>query len=126
MKTLVEATSLASQSNTSLNLAGVREAKDLTLEEIASATRICLRFLEAIEAEDFAALPSGVYASSYIRQYARAVGYDEAAVLARYREQIEHQPVATAAQRLPWLNWHPHQTLQSLLHAHRGRRQHAA
>jgi cytoskeletal protein RodZ len=113
-----------------LNLAALRLRNGLTLEEIASATRISLRFLEAIEAEDFAKLPGGVYAMSYLRQYCRAVGYDEAAVLARYRAQAEPTPVATAAtpQRLPWLNWRPHQTLQSLLDhvAHRGRRQHAA
>jgi len=117
----------ANESN-GLDLAAVRQAKGLTLEEIARATRICLHFLEAIEAEDFAKLPGGVYATSYVRQYARAVGYDEAAVLARYRAQREPIPVATAPQRLPWLNWRPRETLQNLLAhvAHRGRRQHAA
>lgn len=117
----------ASESN-GLNLAAARQTKALSLEDIARATRICLRFLEAIEAEDFAKLPGGVYAMSYIRQYCRAVGYDEGAVLARYCAQGELKTVATATKRLPWLNWRPHQTFQSVLDhvAHRGRRQHAA
>ena len=116
----------ASDAN-ALDLAAARQASGLSLEEIATATRISLHFLEAIEAEDFAKLPARVYAASYIRQYARAVGYDEAAVLARYRAQSESEPAASSPQRLPWLNWRLHQTLQSLLdHAHRGRRQHAA
>jgi hypothetical protein len=128
MKTIPEVTlSTASEPNPSLNLAAVRQATGLLLEEIARATKIGVHFLEAIEAEDFAKLPGGVYATSYIRQYARAVGYDEAAVLARYRAQGEPEPVA-APLRLPWLNWRPHQTLQSLLDhvPHRGRSQHAA
>jgi hypothetical protein len=44
---------------------------------------------EAIEAEDFAQLPAGIYALSYIRQYAGAIGFDETAVVARYRNLIE-------------------------------------
>ena len=50
----------AGEQNASLNLAALRQANGLTLEEIASATGIGLRYLEAIEAEDFARLPSGV------------------------------------------------------------------
>jgi cytoskeletal protein RodZ len=76
---------------------------------------IRVRFLEAIEAEEFGALPGGVYATSYIRQYCRAIGQDEAAILARYRAQAESAPVAPASRRLPKLNWRP-----------RGRRQHTA
>ena len=122
MKTMTEST------NASLNLAAARQAKGLSLEEIASAILVGVHYLAAIEAEDFAKLPARVYAASYIRQYCRAVGYDEAAVLARYCAQRDSQPVARPSQRLPWLNWRPYQTLQSLLDhvAHRGRREHAA
>jgi len=79
-----------------LNLAGARNAKGVTLEDIEQSTRIAQRFLEAIEAEDFGKLPGGVYNINYIRQYARVIGYDETALLGHYRSQME-PPAATDA-----------------------------
>src|ERR1700681_3497853 len=67
-----------------LSLASVRERQGMTLDEIAQATRIGSYYLQAIEAEEFGNLPGGVYNTSYIRQYARAIGYSEAALLDRY------------------------------------------
>jgi cytoskeletal protein RodZ len=61
-----------------------RIAKGITLEQIEEATRISAHFLEAIEQEDFGELPGGVYNTSYLRQYARAVGFDESALLQYY------------------------------------------
>jgi cytoskeletal protein RodZ len=80
-----------------LNLAGARHEKGVTLEEIAQSTRIAPHFLEAIETENFGRLPGGVYNTSYIRQYARAIGYDENALLGHYRSQIEPPELAVAA-----------------------------
>ena len=80
-----------------LNLAGARLEKGVTLEEIVQSTRIAGHFLEAIETEDFGQLPGGVYNTSYIRQYARAIGYDEAALLGHYRSQIEPPEMVKAA-----------------------------
>jgi len=42
------------------------------MDDIASSTRISPLYFRAIEAEDFAQLPGGIYAVSYIRQYAAA------------------------------------------------------
>jgi len=36
-----------------------------------------MRFLEAIEADDFRRLPGGIFNRSFIRAYAKFVGYDE-------------------------------------------------
>jgi cytoskeletal protein RodZ len=43
-----------------------------------------LHFLRAIEAEEFEKLPGGIFNTSYLRQYARATGYDESELLAHY------------------------------------------
>ena len=88
-----------------LSLASVRERIGITLEEIAQSTRIAPAYLRAIEAEDFAKIPAGVYASSYIRQYARAIGYSEKALLDQYhsRTAAESLPVV-ASPRVPRLN----------------------
>ena len=74
-----------------LSLASVRERIGITLEEVAQSTRIAPHYLCAIETEEFAKLPSGVYATSYIRQYARAIGYSETALLDRYHAQTEEE-----------------------------------
>ncbi len=51
----------------------MRLKSGLTLQEISNRTKITLRNLEAIESGAFCRLPGGVYATSYIRQYARAI-----------------------------------------------------
>jgi cytoskeletal protein RodZ len=67
-----------------LNLPALREHKGISLREIADNTKISIRFLQAIEAGDFGQLPGGIYNTSYIRQYAREIGYEEAKLLAYY------------------------------------------
>jgi cytoskeletal protein RodZ len=80
-----------------LNLVSVRQSRGLTLEEIARATRIAPGYLNAIEAEDFAKLPGGVYATSYLRQYARAIGFSEAELLDQYRALKQPEPAPVLA-----------------------------
>lgn len=71
-----------------LNLAPLREKQGISLDQIANNTKISKRFLLAIEAEAFDQLPGGIFSTSYIRQYARAVGYDESALLDAYRSAM--------------------------------------
>ena len=89
--TLSQATEL--RTRLCLNLTSVRERKGMTLEEIAQSTKIASRFLQAIEAEEFAELPGGVYSTSYIRQYARAIGYGETELLDHYYASSGAKPV---------------------------------
>ena len=49
----------------------------LDLENISRDTKISVRMLELIEGDRFEKLPGGVFARSFVRQYARAVGLDE-------------------------------------------------
>jgi len=71
-----------------LGLATIRRNRGVSLQQIAEATKIGVRSLEAIERGDFRKLPGGIYTTSYIRQYARAIDYDEDTILAYYRRQI--------------------------------------
>jgi cytoskeletal protein RodZ len=66
------------------NLAALRIKKGISLGQIAEATKIGVRYLEAIEHGQFAKLPGGVYTVNYIRQYARAIEINEAELLERY------------------------------------------
>ena len=80
----------------SLGLAKLRQRHGVSLEEIAEKTKISIRFLRAIESEDFDQLPGGLFSTSYIRQYAAAAGIDESDVLAQYSEKTA--PTAAAPQ----------------------------
>jgi cytoskeletal protein RodZ len=83
-----------------LGLATIRRNRGISLEEIAEATKIGVRALEAIERGDFRKLPGGIYNTSYIRQYARAIDYDESLILAVYhREMTPAQTIAAPAKR---------------------------
>jgi cytoskeletal protein RodZ len=81
-----------------LNLAMLRQQKGVSLRSIADSTKISHRFLEAIEAEEFDKLPGGIYTTSYIRQYAAAVSYDEFELLQFYRVNTGLVPASDAEQ----------------------------
>ena len=73
-----------------------REARGLTLDEVAARTRVPLRHLQAIETSDYLHLPSPTYAVGFAKAYARAVGADEVAVAADVRGEV-----AQLGRRLP-------------------------
>jgi cytoskeletal protein RodZ len=78
-----------------LGLATIRRNRGISLEQIAASTKISVRSLEAIERGEFRKLPGGIYNTSYIRQYARAIDYDESAILAVYHRQMNTAPAAS-------------------------------
>lgn len=67
------------------NLRREREMRGVPLEEIAGATKISVRSLQALEAEEFSKLPGGIFTRSFIRAYARYLGLDEETVLGEYQ-----------------------------------------
>ncbi|MCX6628186.1 MAG: helix-turn-helix domain-containing protein [Candidatus Solibacter sp.] len=71
-----------------LGLSTIRRNRGISLEQIADSTKISIRSLEAIEQGDFRKLPGGIYNTSYIRQYARAIEYDECTLLAFYAGEM--------------------------------------
>jgi cytoskeleton protein RodZ len=66
------------------NLRREREMRGVTLEEISASTKISVRFLKALEDEDLAKLPGGIFTRSFVRAYARYLGLDEDHVMAEY------------------------------------------
>jgi cytoskeleton protein RodZ len=61
-----------------------REARDLSLEKAEQQTRIRVKFLEAMEQGNYAALPSPVHARGFLRNYARYLGLDSDDIIERY------------------------------------------
>lgn len=54
-----------------------REGRGIPLREISDQTRISMHYLEAIEMDDYKRLPGGIFNRSFVKAYARYVGYDE-------------------------------------------------
>lgn len=61
-----------------------RELRDVNLDEVASATRIAPRFLEALENEQWEKLPGGVFGRGFVRSIARYLGLSEENLLSEY------------------------------------------
>lgn len=83
-----------------------RELRGVTIEEVAAATRISPRFLEAIESEQWDRLPGGAFNRGFIRSVARYLGLDEESMVAEYALETKglNQSAATAdvsAQGMP-------------------------
>jgi cytoskeletal protein RodZ len=78
-----------------LDLPRFRKKAGISLEQIADRTKISLRFLRAIEAEEFNKLPGGIFSTSYLRQYAEATGYDESELLLHFERKVNPQPITS-------------------------------
>jgi cytoskeleton protein RodZ len=76
-----------------------RELREVTLAEITAATRIGPRFLEALENEDWAKLPGGVFNRGFVRSIARYLGLDEEGLLGDY--DLAHAAHLSPAQEKP-------------------------
>jgi cytoskeleton protein RodZ len=64
-----------------------REYREISLREISDATKINIRMLEAIEKDNFAALPSGIFIRNFIRAYAQFIGLDPEVIIRKYQVQ---------------------------------------
>jgi cytoskeleton protein RodZ len=79
-------------------LRSAREARGLTTLQAAEKLHVDARILEALEAEDFAALGAAVYVRGHLRRYAELIG----------EQSAELQSLYTAATPAPDLTRIPH------------------
>jgi cytoskeleton protein RodZ len=70
-------------------LRSARERRGLTIVDVQAQTMIRAKYLRALEAEDWDALPSAAYVKGFLRTYARLVGIDADALVDEYRRQVE-------------------------------------
>jgi cytoskeleton protein RodZ len=81
-----------------------RELRSVSLREISDATKINIRFLEALEENEFKHLPGGQFNKGFIRAYARHIGVDgedmvNAYILEVRRQEEDDRPGRAAAAR---------------------------
>ncbi|MFN0088227.1 MAG: RodZ domain-containing protein [Blastocatellia bacterium] len=70
-----------------------REERGITLHDIANSTHIGVRFLQAIESDNYDILPGGVFNRAFVRKFAKLVQYDEDQALKLYDEQLAAQGI---------------------------------
>jgi len=68
-----------------------RELRQVEIREIAEATKINRRYLEALERNDFSDLPGGLFNRSFVRAYCKTIGIDDEAMVNAYllEEQVQ-------------------------------------
>jgi cytoskeletal protein RodZ len=72
-----------------------REERGIGLREICDQTRISVHYLEAIEANDYKRLPGGVFNRSFIKAYAKCIGYDEREAIEGYTRYLREHGEST-------------------------------
>jgi cytoskeletal protein RodZ len=65
--------------------------RQISLREIAEATKINLRYLDALERDDFRHLPGGVFNKGFVRAYAQFIGIDPETMVTAYLEEDGRQ-----------------------------------
>ncbi len=75
-----------------------REARGMSLDEVASTTRIPTRHLKALEQEDWDALPAPTYSVGFARAYGNAVGLNGPQIGQEVRALIGSGAPTTTAQ----------------------------
>tara|TARA_E500000178_G_scaffold353907_1_gene421134 strand:- start:9027 stop:9632 length:606 start_codon:yes stop_codon:yes gene_type:complete len=71
-----------------------RQAKGVSVSEAAAQTRILVKYISAMEADNFSVLSAPVYAKSFIRLYANYLELEAAPLVADYERGIEGSSAA--------------------------------
>lgn len=68
-------------------LEACRKRKKFSLEEVEDATKIRVRYLKAIEADDYRNLPGLVYLSGFLSSYAGFLGLNTSEIIKQYKRE---------------------------------------
>ncbi|OIR12340.1 cytoskeleton protein RodZ [mine drainage metagenome] len=80
-------------------LLAARKAKSFTQQDVSNALRLSLKQIEALEHDDFSALPDAMITRGFIRNYARFLAVDAEPLLAGYKAQVpDKSPNALSVQ----------------------------
>ena len=79
------------------NLRRERELRGIDLHEMAEATKISIRFLQALEQDRVEVLPGGIFPRAFVRQYGKFLGLDPERLVAEFVFAYGGEPVPTRA-----------------------------
>jgi cytoskeleton protein RodZ len=96
----------ASPVSAGAQLAAARESRGLSVADIAQQLKLSSSQVEALESDNYRRLPSPVFVRGFIRNYARLVKLDAAALLALTELELPHtvpvSPAASFAAEIPF------------------------
>lgn len=78
-----------------------RELRGVELREVAEATKISVRFLQALENDRLDILPGGIFPRAFVRQYATYLGLDPEKMVAEFMYAYGGEPVPAAPRAAP-------------------------
>lgn len=77
-------------------LRSIRRKKKISLEKVEEETKIRLKYLQAIESDNFRSLPSRVYVIGFIRRYSDYLGINPDESVREYKQAFGRSPKATS------------------------------
>jgi cytoskeletal protein RodZ len=75
-----------------VKLRQAREARGVSLRQIATTTKISVGVLEALERNDISKLPGGIFGRAFVRSYAAEVGLDPEQTVREFIERFDAEP----------------------------------
>lgn len=72
-------------------LKSTRTRQGLDIRTVEERTKIRIKYLRALESEDWQVLPNPAYAKGFLRTYASLLGLDAEAIVDEFRRQVESQ-----------------------------------
>ncbi|MBA7689363.1 hypothetical protein ES703_97869 [subsurface metagenome] len=83
-----------------LTLQQARQKRRLKLETIGKKTKISIRYLKALEAEDWDAFPAPTYVQAFLRNYANFLNLDSDELIREYKKYLQPTTKVPVAERL--------------------------
>jgi cytoskeletal protein RodZ len=74
-----------------------REQRGISLRQIAEKTKISVSVLEALERNDIARLPGGIFSRGFVRSYAVEIGIDPEQAVRDFMAQFPHDSVTAGS-----------------------------
>lgn len=68
-----------------------REQQGLTLQDVSDALNIKRAYLEALEKDEYDAIPGAVFVKGYLRNYGNFLELDGVALAKEYKENVEER-----------------------------------
>ena len=85
----------------------LREARGVSLRDIANTTKISVSALEALERNDMSRLPGGIFSRAFVRAYAVEVGIDPEETVRDFIVQFPDDSVTAGSPHEPRASYDP-------------------
>lgn len=73
-----------------------REKRNITVEQLASATKIGVKLLHSLEADDFGSLPARPFVRGFVMAYAKYIGLNPQEVITRFEDVLTEKSAKKA------------------------------